>query len=109
MVDLLPAVPSKGNAHPIAAVSAGERTTMRAKLTSPIRSRRKACAILGANPASTVGTALAISPGMDKLTIRACMTHAPQTIGVDQTLTVASEMMHAHHIRHLPVLSEGTL
>jgi acetoin utilization protein AcuB len=46
---------------------------------------------------------------MDKLTIRACMTRAPHTIGADQPLTVASALMRAHRIRHLPVLSEGRL
>src|SRR6478609_8500958 len=46
---------------------------------------------------------------MDKLTVRACMTHAPHTIGVDQPLSTALEIMRAHRIRHLPVLSEGRL
>jgi acetoin utilization protein AcuB len=46
---------------------------------------------------------------MDKLTIRAFMSPAPHTIGVDQPLRVAAEVMAAHGIRHLPVLAEGQL
>jgi acetoin utilization protein AcuB len=46
---------------------------------------------------------------MDKLTIRNFMTISPHTIGVDQPLRVAAELMRAHRIRHLPVLSDGKL
>jgi acetoin utilization protein AcuB len=46
---------------------------------------------------------------MDKLTLRACMTPSPHTIGADQPLRVAVEVMRAHRIRHLPVLSDGKL
>ena len=42
-------------------------------------------------------------------TIRDYMTPAPFTIGVDQPLSAAAEVMRAHHIRHLPVLRGGTL
>jgi acetoin utilization protein AcuB len=37
------------------------------------------------------------------------MTPSPLTIGRDQTLAVAHELMHAHGIRHLPVLDGGVL
>ncbi len=37
------------------------------------------------------------------------MTHAPHTIGRDQTLTAAHHMMREHRIRHLPVLAGGRL
>jgi acetoin utilization protein AcuB len=37
------------------------------------------------------------------------MTPSPHTIGKDQTLDHASEVMRAHSIRHLPVLDGGTL
>ena len=40
-------------------------------------------------------------------TIHKYMTTSPHSIGADQTLAKAHEMMHAHDIRHLPVLSGG--
>lgn len=46
---------------------------------------------------------------MGKLTIRAFMTPAPHTIGVDQSLATAREVMRARRIRHLPVLDGGAL
>jgi len=38
-----------------------------------------------------------------------CMTPSPLTIGRDQTLATAHDLMHAHDIRHLPVLDGGVL
>lgn len=46
---------------------------------------------------------------MDKLTIRAFMTAAPQTIGAGELLAHAAERMHTHRFRHLPVLAGGRL
>lgn len=46
---------------------------------------------------------------MDKLTVRAFMTPMPHTVGVEQPLAVAREMMREHRIRHLPVLHGGQL
>jgi acetoin utilization protein AcuB len=37
------------------------------------------------------------------------MTPSPHTIGRTQTLASAAELMHKHHVRHLPVLDGGTL
>jgi len=37
------------------------------------------------------------------------MTTSPHTIGVDQPLSQAHAVMTKHHIRHLPVLSGGSL
>ncbi len=37
------------------------------------------------------------------------MTTSPHSIGSDQTLAKAHEMMHTHDIRHLPVLAGGKL
>ena len=37
------------------------------------------------------------------------MTPLPHTIGREQTLQVAREMMQNHRVRHLPVLQGGTL
>jgi acetoin utilization protein AcuB len=37
------------------------------------------------------------------------MTEAPHSIGADQSLAVAHQMMRAHGIRHLPVLRAGKL
>ncbi|HEX4460230.1 MAG TPA: CBS domain-containing protein [Polyangia bacterium] len=42
-------------------------------------------------------------------TVKHYMTPAPYTIGVDQPLNVASEVMRGHHVRHLPVLRGGRL
>jgi acetoin utilization protein AcuB len=41
--------------------------------------------------------------------VRAYMTEAPHSIGVDQTLATAHEMMRTHRIRHLPVLKASKL
>jgi CBS domain-containing protein len=46
---------------------------------------------------------------MAKLTIREFMTRSPHTIGVDQSLAVAHELMRRHQIRHLPVVRDGEL
>jgi acetoin utilization protein AcuB len=46
---------------------------------------------------------------MTKTTIRQYMTPSPHTIGAEQTLTVASELMRKHKIRHLPVLRGGNV
>ena len=46
---------------------------------------------------------------MTKTTIRQYMTPSPHTIGAEQTLTVASELMRKHRIRHLPVLRGGSV
>ena len=37
------------------------------------------------------------------------MSRMPHSIGADQMLSVAHEMMRKHHIRHLPVLRGGRL
>ncbi len=44
---------------------------------------------------------------MTKTTIREYMTPAPLTIGAEQMLTVANELMRKRRIRHLPVLRAG--
>jgi acetoin utilization protein AcuB len=46
---------------------------------------------------------------MDQLTVRAFMTAGPHTIGVEQSLVTAHELMRRHRIRHLPVLHGGKL
>jgi acetoin utilization protein AcuB len=46
---------------------------------------------------------------MSKPTIRAFMSPSPHTIGVDQTLAAAAEVMRAQRVRHLPVLDGGKL
>ena len=43
------------------------------------------------------------------LSIRKYMTKAPHTIGQEQTLSVAHEVMREHSVRHLPVLEGGKL
>jgi CBS domain-containing membrane protein len=44
------------------------------------------------------------------LTVAEIMTRAPYTLGPDDTLANARQMMTEHHIRHIPVVSaEGTL
>lgn len=42
-------------------------------------------------------------------TIEQFMTPAPYTIGADQTLETAMEMMHVYGVRHLPVRDGGKL
>lgn len=42
-------------------------------------------------------------------TIQKFMTTAPHTIGAEQTLAKAHELMREHGIRHLPVLTGGKL
>jgi acetoin utilization protein AcuB len=42
-------------------------------------------------------------------TISKFMTTTPHTIGADQTLDHAKRLMHDYSIRHLPVLSGGTI
>jgi acetoin utilization protein AcuB len=44
-----------------------------------------------------------------KLAIKDVMTKQPHTIGRDQTLELAHQMMIKHRIRHLPVLERGRL
>ena len=43
------------------------------------------------------------------VTVSRYMTRAPHTIGADQPLAVAHELMRQHHLRHLPVLAHGGL
>jgi acetoin utilization protein AcuB len=43
------------------------------------------------------------------LTIQEFMTKNPHTIGQEQALTVAHQMMRAHKVRHLPVLHGNRL
>lgn len=40
-------------------------------------------------------------------TIRARMTAAPHTIGMEQTISTAARLMRDHRVRHLPVLHGG--
>ena len=42
-------------------------------------------------------------------TLKSAMTPFPWWVGIDEPLLVAREMMQAHHVRHLPVKSEGKL
>ncbi|MET0592909.1 MAG: CBS domain-containing protein [Polyangiaceae bacterium] len=44
-----------------------------------------------------------------KPTIKKYMTRSPQTIGQEQTLQVAHNIMREHGVRHLPVLEGGKL
>ena len=46
---------------------------------------------------------------MSEITVDRFMIHSPHTIGEDQTLRVAHEMMRSYGIRHLPVLRGGKL
>jgi acetoin utilization protein AcuB len=43
------------------------------------------------------------------ITLRSYMTAAPLTVGPEQTLARAHELMRSHRIRHLPVLHGGEL
>src|SRR5262245_235266 len=46
---------------------------------------------------------------MPDLTVDRFMTHSPHTIGHDQPLNAAHDMMRRYGIRHLPVLQAGKL
>jgi len=46
---------------------------------------------------------------MSEATLEQVMTASPHTIGQEQPLSVAHEMMRIHAIRHLPVLHGGKL
>lgn len=46
---------------------------------------------------------------MKDKTIADYMTHSPHSVGYDQPLTHAHQIMTEHHIRHLPVLNGGRL
>ena len=46
---------------------------------------------------------------MNTTTIDQVMTPQPYTIGRDQTLATAHQMMRAHLVRHLPVLEHSEL
>lgn len=43
------------------------------------------------------------------MTIAKFMTAGPHTIGREQSLTAAKQLMHKSHVRHLPVLHGGKL
>lgn len=43
------------------------------------------------------------------MNIRKYMSQGPHTIGQEQTLSVAHEIMRQHNVRHLPVLEGGKL
>jgi acetoin utilization protein AcuB len=49
------------------------------------------------------------TPRTKPRTIADCMTRAPHSIGVEQSLETAHTMMRTHGIRHLPVLAGGKL
>ena len=42
-------------------------------------------------------------------TVGSYMTRTPHTIGAEQTLRTARQLMSQHHVRHLPVLHGGDL
>ena len=44
-----------------------------------------------------------------KLAVQAVMTTFPHSIGVEQNLQTARDMMHAYSVRHLPVQESGKL
>jgi acetoin utilization protein AcuB len=46
---------------------------------------------------------------MSEITVERFMTHCPHTIGEDEPLAAAHELMRTHGIRHLPVLRGGQL
>ena len=45
----------------------------------------------------------------EKLSIQSVMTIFPHSIGVEQSLAIAKQMMQEHNIRHLPVQKAGEL
>jgi len=57
----------------------------------------------------TVAHAVQWTASMPKSTIRHYMSPSPHTIGAEQPLPVADELLRKHQIRHLPVLRGGKL
>lgn len=45
----------------------------------------------------------------DAMRVRRFMTASPHTVGCEQTIARAQEVMRSHRIRHLPVLKAGKL
>ena len=74
-----------------------------------LTSERMYCAFVRLFIGPAAGPTHAISPSMKTLTVGNFMTRSPQTIGADQTLAAAHEMMRRHKIRHLPVLKRSKL
>ncbi len=62
-------------------------------------------------PHARVISARSAAPGakLPGQRIKNFMTTAPHSIGVDQTLAQAHAFLKKHHVRHLPVLSGGSL
>src|SRR5262249_48779585 len=56
-----------------------------------------------------MATFLRAPSGMTNTTIERFMTRAPHTIGYQQKLVAAHQLMSEHGIRHLPVLESGRL
>lgn len=63
----------------------------------------------GCHRPTSAGSALAASPSMKRVTVRDYMTATVHSIGCDQTLSAAHEIMRQYAIRHLPVLEQGKL
>jgi acetoin utilization protein AcuB len=61
------------------------------------------------SPRGAAAAAVSYDSRMDEPTIELYMTAAPHTIGPDQPLSAAHDLMRAHAIRHLPVLDGDAL
>ena len=81
-------------------VRAHERKSCTPKLAYPIES-------LASRNGSKVAMALRMSKPIP--TVQKYMTTQPHSVGVEQTMAKAKQMMQEHHIRHLPVLAGGRL
>lgn len=78
--------------------------------TSTREKSSKATDRIAARPVKTHSPAAKASAAPSASTpVRAFMTASPHTIGHDQPLATAHEMMRRHGIRHLPVLDAGKL
>lgn len=64
----------------------------------------------GMHPSETPQVPIVGIPSLNqRTTIAEVMTTSPHTIGVDQPLSRAHQVMREHHLRHLPVLNGGEL
>jgi acetoin utilization protein AcuB len=90
---------------------ASKKSAPAAKKTTATKAPAKAVAAKPAPktskapPAPVKGKTAAPGP----LTVASYMTKSPHTIGIDQSLERAHELMNKHRIRHLPVLDNGEL
>lgn len=80
-----------------------------AKSKTPTKAARAKKPPAAARRPATARPAAAATRRPPNVPVSRYMTASVHTIGIDQSLLIAHEVMRANHIRHLPVLDEGEL